>query len=113
MEWHADERAARDEARRERRPLLIAFRADWDAVSLAQDRELWTDPRVVAAAKRFVAVRIDVSDVEALTPQAYAERYDVKVVPTILLLDPEGKPSTRLEGTVDIPDLVQALQSVE
>lgn len=111
--WETDERAARELARRDHRPLLVSIRADWDAVSLRQDRELWTDPRVVEAARGFVAVRIDVSDADSLASQAYAERYDVEMLPTIVVVDADGARSASLEGDVDAARLVEALRDVE
>ena len=59
MTWEPSEPEARARAKRDSLPLLVYLRADWAAASLRQERELWTDPRVTEAARRFVAIRID------------------------------------------------------
>jgi thiol:disulfide interchange protein len=111
--WESDERAARERARREHRPMLVWIRADWDAASLRQERELWTDRRVVAAVRRFVTVRLDVSDVDAIASKAYADRYDVQMLPTIVLVSEDGRVAAKLAGGAPAKELFGAMRAVE
>ena len=112
MTWEPSEPEARARAKRDSLPLLVYLRADWAAASLRQERELWTDPRVTEAARRFVAIRIDLSST-AGEADGYLARYGIQVVPTTLLYDGTGRKVASLAGEVELPALLAALASVD
>lgn len=88
--------------------MIVYARADWDASSLAMERKAWSDPRVVEAAARFVALRLDLSSAEG-DAEAYAQAYDLRAVPTTVLFDPRGKRVASLTGLLDADRLLAAL----
>jgi thiol:disulfide interchange protein len=112
MAWEPSELEGRARAKRDSLPLLVYLRADWAAASLRQERELWTDPRVTEAARRFVALRIDLSST-AGDADGYLARYGIEVVPTTLLFDGTGRKVASLAGEVELPALLAALGAVD
>jgi thiol:disulfide interchange protein DsbD len=102
------ERDARDRARRQNLPLLVYVRADWAAACLEMERGAWIDPRVVAASRRFVALRLDVSEAEG-DAELYAQRYGVNGIPEILVVDPAGRTVARSAGAPAADALVSLL----
>jgi thiol:disulfide interchange protein len=77
--------AARDKARAEGRGLLLAYVADWSAASSELEAAL-ADTRIrKLIAARLVAVRFDV-----MARPEEATALHVKIVPTVILLGPDG-----------------------
>jgi thiol:disulfide interchange protein len=109
--WMESEPAARDRARRTKLPLIVWVRASWDAATMEMERKVWTDPRVLEAARPFVALRLDVTDTDGYA-ERYAEQYEVRGVPTIVLYDARGRRVDAFIGSRDPADLVAALRRV-
>ena len=106
--WETSEPAARERARHAGLPLLVWVRAEWDAGSLEMERKTWADPRVIEAARPFVALRLDVTVTEG-DAERYAERYDVTGVPMTILFDGSGHRVAAFLGSRDAPSLAAAL----
>jgi thiol:disulfide interchange protein DsbD len=100
-------------ARAAHRPVLIHTTASWCAACRVLDRETWRAPPVIAAAERFITVRIDVSD-DAARTAAPAAGEPVRAVPTIVLLSSRGEVLTahQVLGTLSPAALVERLGRV-
>jgi thiol:disulfide interchange protein len=85
--------AARAEAARDRKPLLIYFTADWCTYCRQLEREVLDRPDFRAAAGQFVCVRVD-----AGRQTGRCEEYRVRAYPTIVLTDPSGTAIDRIVG---------------
>ncbi|MFO0760638.1 MAG: thioredoxin family protein [Byssovorax sp.] len=107
--WLDSEPEARARARAGGRPLLVVFTAAWAVASARLDRELWADPEVRRLARSFVAVRIDVTDT-AGDAEAYAQTYEIRGVPEVIVLDPAGKRVAALHGAPPVDALRAALR---
>ncbi len=107
--WETSEQAARERARRARLPLLVWVRADWAAPALEMERKTWTDPLVLEAARPFVALRLDVTSAEG-DAERYAERYDVKGVPSTILFDARGRQVAAFYGMQRAAEMAAALK---
>jgi thiol:disulfide interchange protein DsbD len=75
------------------------------------ERRVWTDPRVVAAARPFVALRLDMTDTEG-DAERLAERYEVVGMPATVLFDARGQRVKSLLGYRDPAELAAALRAV-
>ena len=112
LAWERSEPEARQRAVREQRPMIVFLRADWSAASLELERAVWTDPAVRRAARRFVSVRIDVTDTQA-DAEYWSQRYSARGIPTTVVVDAEGKTVTTLHGAFPIEELLRALKQVD
>jgi thiol:disulfide interchange protein len=107
--WEASEPEARARARSGARPMIVWARADWAAPVLQMERTTWRDPRVEAAARGFVALRLDLTEAEG-EAELYAKRYGVDTMPMIIVLDPRGQQVAVLRGMSDPGAIVAALE---
>ena len=111
--WETSERDARERARRGGLPLVVFARASWSAGSLEMERKAWAEPRVVAAARGFVALWLDLSDGEG-DAELYAQRYEISALPMTVLFDARGRKVAARPGWIEPAaleaDLIDAAQ---
>ena len=91
-------------ARASNRLLFIDFYADWCALCKVLEESIFPDPRVQEALEAYVFVKVDTDDFPAA-----GEHFDVAAMPTLLVLDGEGKEVHRWVGMVETEDLARRL----
>lgn len=88
--------------------MLLRFTATWCAPCRVMDARVWTDPDVKSAvADKFIIVK---SDIDEEPSRVLAEKYGVRGVPALLLLDGTGKEIAR-GGFMSSPETVKFLKS--
>ncbi len=89
MEWRTDLDATLTEAQKEDKLVLLRFTADWCAPCRVMDARVWPETKVQSALKeKYLIVK---SDIDIQANIASARKYGVHAVPTLLVLDGEGK----------------------
>ena len=85
--WQTDLDGALAEARRTSKQVLVDFTADWCPPCIAMKHDVWPDGAVGRAlAERYVPLVVDVD-----RNGAVANRFDVSGIPTVLVLDADGR----------------------
>jgi thiol:disulfide interchange protein DsbD len=88
IQWRPYTEQALAEARQARRPVLIDFTAQWCAACKELEHKTFSDERVGRAARRFVALRGDLTNFGGGTSRRWRDTYGIKGLPTIVLLEP-------------------------
>lgn len=98
-------------ARQHHQPVLVDFGATWCAACEELLRHTFSDPAVRQEARRFVSVRVDATE---STPalDALQARYQVRGLPTVLLLDASGREVARVSEFVPAPRMLQLMRAV-
>jgi thiol:disulfide interchange protein DsbD len=77
-------------AKRDCRPVMIDFGAEWCIACKELEKIVYVDPAVVAEAKRFVNIKVDATDeTPALTE--LQKRFGVVGLPTVAFIDKTGR----------------------
>ena len=97
--WSSDHDNAIALAQAQNRPLLIDFTADWCAACKELEHFTYTDPQVIAASTNMVPVMIDATDGSDPRVKALLEKYEVRGLPTVKFLKPDGQPLEHLTVT--------------
>lgn len=109
--WRADEALAVHEARASRKPLLVHFWAAWCLACIELERQTFADADVRAAAARYVSVRIDATDDEAIEVIRLKRKYVVIGLPTVVLVDASGREMQRFTEFVTPERMAAALRA--
>jgi thioredoxin:protein disulfide reductase len=104
---------ARKKAVSEDRPLLVDFTAAWCAACKEIEKLTFTDDRVRREAGRFVAVRVDATDVDDPLVDATMKAHVVLGLPTLILFDSDGAEAQRFTDFVHAEEFLAALEKVE
>jgi thiol:disulfide interchange protein len=103
--WQTDLAAAKAESARTKRPVLVYFTATWCPPCQRMKEETWPDPGVAEAVKGFIPVKLDVDDF-----RAEARQYDVRSIPRLQIIGPDGAAGRSAEGAMSAAELIQWLQ---
>jgi thiol:disulfide interchange protein len=106
-DWGHDWTAAKEEAGRMGRPMLVLFTADWCAPCTSLKRDVLTAPDVAPQLKRdFTLMKVDLTT--SGTPyDDLARIYSVSAIPTLMVFSPKGETIGRLEGLGSKSELEQ------
>ncbi|HUG89603.1 MAG TPA: thioredoxin family protein [Planctomycetaceae bacterium] len=103
--WHTDFEQALAEAKRLNRPLLVHFYSEWCTPCRRMDRDVLRQPDVqIRLGRRFVVAKIDAD----LHP-ALVERFEVRGLPSDILITPDGQVLDAAEGFRERPAFLAAL----
>lgn len=109
--WETSEETARSRAKARRWPLVVYLGAEWSTAALHMNRATWPNGRLIERSRTFVALRIDTTAGDA-NAQAVADRFDLKTVPSTVILDFAGHEIARLEGDTTAEQVLAALDRV-
>jgi thiol:disulfide interchange protein len=86
--WGSSLEAGLARAQREGRLVFVDFQATWCPPCIAMQHDVWPDPSVGRLlTERYVPITIDVDR----DPEQASARYNVRAIPTILVLAPDGR----------------------
>lgn len=90
LQWENLNDQAINEAKRQGKPVIIDFYADWCAACHELDRITFVNPRVIEKTQDFVRLRFDATrDSEQLA--IYKKRYGILGLPWVVLIDAKGE----------------------
>ena len=89
--WMGSLDEARVRAADEHKPMIVFVRAAWSKPSVTMETTIWRDARVLAEASRFVALRVDLTSFYGAPIPDTLKDYDVKGVPTTLIVSSDGR----------------------
>jgi len=93
--------------------MVIDFTAEWCAACKEMEKTTFIDPRFWKAAERFVTLRIDGTDQDAPVFSKLSERFEIRGLPVVVILDSNGAPATIFRKKVEADELVAALEKVQ
>jgi len=91
LEFRPYDEAAVQRALAAGQPVILDFGADWCLPCHELDDQTFTDARVIAAAQRFAAFKVDLTVADKPEVIAHTKRFDIRGVPTVVFLTPGGE----------------------
>jgi len=113
LAWEPSEAAARTRAESEQRPMLVDFTAEWCGACNEFSRITFADPKVMAEASRFVAVKVDATHEDDPSIDVLKDRYRVVGLPTVILVGKDGRERTRFTEFVPPDQFLIAIRKID
>lgn len=88
-------------------PVLVDVFADWCQPCHVMERETYGNPEVISALRGFVAVQLD-----AERDGKRADRYGVTILPTTLVLEPNGRLVASVSGQLGPDAMLRLIEQV-
>lgn len=108
VEWVSGLETAKTRAAESNRLLLIDFFAEWCGPCRMLDHYVFPRKDVAEALGEWIAVKVDVDKESAI-----ASKYEVRAMPTLVVLSPQGEELTRFTGYMDGGEFINWVKSVE
>ena len=103
ISWETSWDRAMERAKKENKPVVVDFYADWCVWCKTLDSTTYRDSRVVQLlGSKAIPLKIDVDH----GGRALARQYRVSGLPTILIIGPDGKERGRIPGYLPASDFL-------
>ena len=116
--WFSEEAQALKIAKKEQRPVLIDFWAEWCEACKKMDARTFADPRIIRllSDQSWVLLRLDLTEANDQNDRIQ-ESYQVAGLPTLRLFYPEGREGPRLSlslsGYTSPEALIRAIEKIQ
>ena len=110
-EWRSYSTTAYENSAAKGEPMLIDFYADWCIPCKELDAKTFSNRQVIDASQRFTSFKADMTKSESAATESLATRFQVKGVPTVLIIDSHGIEQSRITGYVDAAEFLRAMNS--
>ena len=108
IQWLTSLSPALAKAKETGKPIMIDFFATWCPPCKMLDAQTYTDAKVQDRSKDWIMVRIDVDENKAL-----AREYQIASIPTLVLLNPNGKEVAREMGFIPPAEMLAFMSRVK
>ncbi|MFW6080686.1 MAG: cytochrome c biogenesis protein CcdA [Desulfosalsimonas sp.] len=102
-----------DQALEKNRKMVIVFHADWCIPCRELERQTLSDPGVADQLKEFKVFGVDMTHAADPETKRLQDRFDVKGVPTVLLIDSQGTRVSRIDGLIGPEAFKEKLSQVK
>ena len=111
-EWHKFSEQQYAQSLKNHEKMIIDFYADWCIPCKELDASTFANPKVVEISKTFRNYKVDMTKTMSDQTEKIRRKFDIKGMPTVLIIDSNGKEVKRLTGFVDANEFLSIISEV-
>lgn len=96
-----------------KKPVIIDFYADWCIPCKELDKMTFSNEQVITEGKRFAAFKGDLTKSASPEVEAVKKKFNIIGVPTVIILDAQGKEVTRVTGFMPAEKFLPLMQQAK
>jgi thiol:disulfide interchange protein DsbD len=112
LTWVEGEKPGLAQRSAEHKPALLDFFADWCLPCRELELKTFHDPAVARELQRFTLIKIDMTSDDDPEVVAVGKRYGADTLPTVLLMDREGKVAHKIDRYMPPDELLPLLRQI-
>lgn len=105
--WAKSHAAAVQQAKANRRIIMVDFYTEWCGWCKELDKRTYTDPAVIKLSRQMVSLKLDAENAGA----KLAEQFKIDGYPTIIFMDASGREVHRVSGFREGPDFANEMKT--
>ncbi|MHB8580300.1 MAG: protein-disulfide reductase DsbD family protein [Ignavibacteriaceae bacterium] len=113
IEWKSYSENSLSQSTSLNRGAIIDFYADWCIPCKELDASTFSNPKVIEESKNFITLKANMTKTLSPDVEQLRDKYKIVGVPTILILNSEGKEIQRITGFVNAKEFSEMLEKVE
>ncbi|HEX2984001.1 MAG TPA: thioredoxin domain-containing protein [Ignavibacteriales bacterium] len=110
--WEKFEYASYEESLGSNKKMIIDFYADWCIPCKELDALTFSDPNIIEMTKNFDSYKVDMTKSISDETDALRKRFDIKGMPTVLIIGSNGKEAARITGFVDAKEFAAIINKI-
>ena len=112
-EWQKFTHAKYQESLKNHEKMIVDFYADWCIPCKELDANTFSDPRVVEISKKFTPYKVDMTKTLSDETEQLRSEFNIIGMPTVLIIDSNGKEIHRLTGFVDADEFFKMINEIK
>jgi len=112
-DWQKFSEAAYETSLKNQERMIIDFYADWCIPCKELDAMTFSKPNVIDESKRFTAYKADLTKSGTEEVDKLVTRFQIKGVPTVLIVDSQGREVVRITGFVNAEEFMGKIVGVK
>ena len=112
-EWQKFTHAKYQESLKNHEKMIVDFYADWCIPCKELDANTFSDPRVVEISKKFTPYKVDMTKTLSDETDQLRNEFNIVGMPTVLIIDSNGKEVHRLTGFVDADEFFKMINEIK
>lgn len=111
IDWKPFNETAFNDAKASSTPIIIDFYADWCIPCKELDAATFSNEKVITESKRFATFKADMTKSVSPDVEAIKNKFNIKGVPTVLIIDSNGNEVQRITGFVPADEFLKTIQN--
>ncbi|MCB9206648.1 MAG: protein-disulfide reductase DsbD [Ignavibacteriales bacterium] len=93
--------------------MIIDFYADWCIPCKELDALTFSNEKVIAASKSFTSMKVDMTKTLSDETEIIRKKFDIKGMPTVLIIDSKGNEVERITGFVNADEFLKIIEPIK
>ena len=113
LDWYTDAESALSAAKKQNKRIIMDFTAKWCGACKELEHKTFSNKQVAERMKAYILIKVDCTKSRDEKIKSVQEKYNIKGLPTVLIMDKEGEELSRIVSFLPPEQFLTFLDQVE